>query len=239
MKASFPTLKVGKEAFTDFRTGTVPHVTEHRRLPKGPHNLSRDEVAGTQRARLIDAVLENAGKRGYVATTVGHITATAGVSRTSFYEQFTGKQDAFLAAYREITAEFIAQGVAAGAEAATPLDAVAACCDFLVDYVHRRPTAVRAALLEIYALGDAGLEAREKTLRAGEAVFDRTAEWLRATDPALPSPPPFTARTVVAATIELITQAIWIGTEDAYGQAREAVRYTWLLGLFGHRGVDA
>lgn len=215
------------------------HVTEHRKLPKGPHNLSRDEVAGTQRARLIDAVLENTGKRGYVATTVGHITATAGVSRTSFYEQFTGKQDAFLAAYREITTEFITQGVAVGAEAATPLDAVSACCDFLVDYVHRRPIAVRAVLLEIYALGDAGLEVRENTLRAGEAVFDRTARWLRATDPALPSPPPFTARTVVAATIELITQAIWIGTEDAYGQAREAVRYTWLLGLFGHRSVDA
>ncbi|WP_233620539.1 TetR/AcrR family transcriptional regulator [Amycolatopsis sp. WAC 01416] len=214
-------------------------MTEHRKLPKGPHNLSRDEVAGTQRARLIDAVLENTGERGYVATTVGHITATARVSRTSFYEQFDGKQDAFLAAYRALTGEFIAQGVAAGAQSATPLDAVTACCDFLVDYVHRRPTAVRAVLLEIYALGDAGLEVRENTLRAGEAVFDRTAKWLRATDPTLPAPPPFTARTVVAATIELITQAIWIGTEEAYGQAREAVRYTWLLGLLGHRSVDA
>ncbi|WP_082857641.1 TetR/AcrR family transcriptional regulator [Amycolatopsis regifaucium] len=210
-----------------------------RKLPKGPHNLSRDEVAGTQRARLIDAVLENTGTRGYVATTIGHLTATAGVSRTSFYEQFTDKQDAFLTAYRQTTAEFIAQGVAVAAEAATPLDAVTACCDFLVDYVHRRPTAVRAVLLEIYALGDAGLEARETTLRAGEAVFDRTAKWLCATDPALPAPPPFTARTVVAATIELITQAIWNATEDAYGQAREAVRYTWLLGLFGHQGIDA
>lgn len=227
------------KAFTVVWTGTVLHVTEHRRLPKGPHNLSRDEVAGTQRARMIDAVLENAGKRGYVATTVGHITATAGVSRTSFYEQFTGKQDAFLAAYRQITTEFIEQGVAVATAAATPLDAVTACCDFLVDYVHRRPTEVRAVLLEIYALGDAGLEVRENTLRAGEAVFEQTAKWLRATDPALPPPPPFTARTVVAATIELITQAIWNATEDAYAQAREAVHYTWLLGLFGHRGSDS
>jgi AcrR family transcriptional regulator len=211
----------------------------HRKLPKGPHNLSRDEVAETQRARLIDAVLENVGKRGYVATTVGHITATAGVSRTSFYEQFTGKQDAFLTAYRAITAEFIEQGVAVAAETSTPLEAIVACGDFLVDYVHRRPTAVRAVLLEIYALGDAGLEARENTLRAGEAVFDRTAKWLCATDPTLPSPPPFTARTVVAATIELITQAIWNATEDAYAQTREAVRYTWLLGLFGHQSIRA
>lgn len=213
-------------------------MTAHRKLPKGPHSLSRDEVAGTQRARLIDAVLENVGTRGYLGTTVGHITATAGVSRTSFYQQFTDKQDAFLAAYRVLSNDFIDQGVTVAAAAPTPLDAVAACGDFLVGYVHRRPTAVRAVLLEIFALGDAGLQAREEVLRAGEAVFDRTVLWLRSTDPALPAPPPFTARTVVAATIELITQAIWQATEEAYDQAREAVRYTWLLGMFGHQSLS-
>ncbi len=213
-------------------------MTAHRKLPKGPHGLSRDEVAGTQRARLIDAVLENVGTRGYLGTTVGHITATAGVSRTSFYQQFADKQDAFLAAYRVLSNDFIDQGVAVAAAAPTPLEAVTACGDFLVDYVHRRPTAVRAVLLEIFALGDAGLQAREEVLRAGEAVFDRTVLWLRSTDPALPAPPPFTARTVVAATIELITQAIWQATEEAYDQAREAVRYTWLLGMFGHRSLS-
>ncbi|MFD9892703.1 TetR/AcrR family transcriptional regulator [Amycolatopsis sp. NPDC059027] len=210
-----------------------------RTLPKGPHNLSRDEVAGTQRARLIDAVLDNVGARGYPHTTIGHITAAAGVSRTSFYEQFADKQDAFLVAYRSFTTEFLDEAVAVAAGALTPLQALTACGDFLVDHVHRHPTAVRAVLLEIYALGDAGLRARELTLRAGEAVFDRTVGWLRKTDPALPVPPPFTARTVVAATIELIAQAIWHGTEDAYAQTREAVRYTWQLGLFGHQYVHA
>jgi len=207
------------------------------RLPKGPHGLSREEVAGAQRARLIEAVLANVGERGYAATTVGHVTASAGVSRTSFYEQFTGKQAAFLAAYRSATGEFLDQGVAVAAEAPTPSDAVAACGDFVVGYARRRPVVTRAVLLEIYALGDAGLEAREEVLRAGEAVFDRTAAWLRTTDPKLPLPPSFTARTVVAATIELLTQAIWLDTAEAYDRAREAIRHTWLLGLFGHRNV--
>ncbi len=214
--------------------GTVPRV---RTLPKGPHGLSREEVAGAQRARLVEAVLANVGERGYAATTVGHITAAAGVSRTSFYEQFTGKQDAFLAAYRAETGQFLGQGVAVAMAAPSPLAAVAACGDFLVGYAHRRPVAARAVLLEIYALGPAGLEAREEVLRAGEAVFDRTAAWLRTTEPALAPPPPFTARTVVAATIELLTQAIWLATDDAYEQAREAIRHTWLLGLFGHRAI--
>jgi AcrR family transcriptional regulator len=212
---------------------------QDRKLPKGPHSLTREEVADTQRARLIDAVLTNVGERGYATTTVGHITAAAAVSRTSFYEQFTDKQDAFLAAYRELTTDFIEQSVAVAATALTPLEAVDACSDFLVGYVHSRPTAVRAVLLEIYAVGDAGLKAREHTLRAGEAVFNRTAAWLRTTEPTLASPPAFTARTVVAATIELLTQAIWHATDEAYAQAREAVRYTWLLGLFGHRGIPA
>ncbi|GAB3164948.1 hypothetical protein GCM10027258_87170 [Amycolatopsis stemonae] len=207
------------------------------RLPKGPHGLSREEVAGAQRARLVDAVLANVGERGYAATTVGHVTASAGVSRTSFYEEFSGKEDAFLAAYRTVTGRFLAQGVAISAEAPTPLAAVTACGDFVVGYVRRRPAAARAVLLEIYAVGDAGLEAREEVLRAGEAVFDRTAAWLRTTDPEVPLPPPFTARTVVAATIELLTQAIWAATDEAYDRAREAIRHTWLLGLFGHRTI--
>lgn len=211
--------------------------TQDRRLPKGPHSLSREEVAGAQRARLIEAVLANVGERGYAATTVGHVTASAGVSRTSFYEQFTGKQAAFLAAYRSVTGLFLDQGVATAAEAATPLAAVTACGDFVVGFVRRRPVVARAVLLEIYALGDAGLEAREEVLRASEAVFDRTAAWLYTTDPKLPVPPPFTARTVVAATIELLTQAIWLGTDEAYDRAREAIRHTWLLGLFGHRNL--
>ncbi|GLY34997.1 hypothetical protein Amsp01_010210 [Amycolatopsis sp. NBRC 101858] len=213
--------------------------TEDRRLPKGPHSLSRAEVAGAQRARLIEAVLANVGERGYAATTVGHVTASAGVSRTSFYEQFTGKQDAFLAAYRALTGEFLDQGVAVATEAPSPLAAVTACGDFVVGYVRRRPVVARAVLLEIYALGDVGLEAREEVLRAGEAVFDRTAVWLRTTDPDLPLPPPFTARTVIAATIELLTQAIWLASDEAYDRAREAIRHTWLLGLFGHRDIPA
>ncbi|MDT8912348.1 TetR/AcrR family transcriptional regulator [Amycolatopsis sp. PS_44_ISF1] len=209
------------------------------RLPKGPHSLSREQVAGAQRARLVEAVLAKVGERGYANTTVGHITTAAGVSRTSFYEQFAGKQDAFLAAYDVLTTEFIDQGVAVALAAPTPLEAVTACADQLVGYVHRHPTAVRAALLEIHALGDAGLEARERTLRRGEAVFNRTADWLRTTDPTLATPPSFTARTVIAATIELLTQAIWHGTDAVYTQTREAIRYTWLLGLFGHRDIPA
>ncbi|MCR6489883.1 TetR/AcrR family transcriptional regulator [Amycolatopsis sp. OK19-0408] len=211
--------------------------TQDRRLPKGPHSLSREEVAGAQRARLVDAVLANVGERGYAATTVGHITASAGVSRTSFYEQFTGKQAAFLAAYRDVTEAFLAQGVAVAAEAPGPLAAVTACGDFVVGYVRRRPVVARAVLLEIYALGDPGLEAREEVLRASEAVFDRTAAWLHTTDPMVPLPPPFTGRTVVAATIELLTQAIWLATDEGYDRAREAIRHTWLLGLFGHRNI--
>ncbi|VVJ20796.1 Uncharacterised protein [Amycolatopsis camponoti] len=214
-------------------------TTRDRKLPKGPHSLSREEVAEAQRARLVEAVLANVGERGYAATTVGHVTAAAGVSRTSFYEQFADKEAAFLAAYRTVTAEFLEQGVALALAAPNPLAAVTACGDFVVGYVRRHPVVARAVLLEIHALGDAGLEAREEVLRAGEAVFDRTASWLRTTEPDLAPPPPFTARTVVAATIELLTQAIWLATEEAYDQAREAVRHTWLLGLFGHGAIPA
>src|SRR4051794_4936808 len=91
---------------------TVPSTymtTEERveRLPKGPHDLTRAQVETSQRQRILDAVLDVVGSHGYASATVAHITRSAGVSRTTFYEQFASKQVAFLAAYDEFGKQFL------------------------------------------------------------------------------------------------------------------------------------
>lgn len=67
-----------------------------RRLPPGP-GRRREEVRAHQRARLIAATIELAAERGYRRTTVEDIAGLAGVSKASFYEQFSGKPECFLA----------------------------------------------------------------------------------------------------------------------------------------------
>jgi AcrR family transcriptional regulator len=83
-------------------------VETTERLPRGPHGLTREQVQASQRQRILDAALDVVGERGYAATTVADITSAAGVSRTTFYEQFQNKLDAFLTAYDEFGKAFLA-----------------------------------------------------------------------------------------------------------------------------------
>src|SRR3954447_12383520 len=79
------------------------------RLPKGPHTFSREQVQDSQRQRILDAILDVVGEHGYAGATVADVTTAAGVSRTTFYEQFRNKQDAFLTAYDEFGRRFLAE----------------------------------------------------------------------------------------------------------------------------------
>src|SRR6266511_4356448 len=69
-------------------------------LPRGPHSLPRDVVVSSQRARIVRGLIEVVAEKGYVATTVADVIGRAGVSRTTFYQQFKDKEDCFLLAYQ-------------------------------------------------------------------------------------------------------------------------------------------
>ena len=68
----------------------------YRQLRPGP-GRGREEVLANQRSRLRCATIELVAERGYDSTTVGDIVQLAGVSKTSFYEQFSGKDECFIA----------------------------------------------------------------------------------------------------------------------------------------------
>ncbi len=82
----------------DAPTGLAPELALAR-LPVGRHGLPRSFVTRNQRLRLIAAMLRVLPQHGYPATTIGHLTAEAGVSRAAFYKQFSSKEECFLATY--------------------------------------------------------------------------------------------------------------------------------------------
>jgi AcrR family transcriptional regulator len=208
---------------------TVQPETAYR-LPRGPHGLSREQVQASQRQRLLDAVLDVVGEHGYAAATVADITAAAGVSRTTFYEQFRNKLDAFLTAYDEFGRAFLAD--VGGTPATTPADTLSAAGERLVDWGRRRPLACRAFLVEIHAVGEEGLERRDRMMDLAVEQFERVAAWVRTIDPELPPPPRLVGRAVVAASWELAAQAVRT-PGDTTTESREALAYIWLLGLTG------
>jgi AcrR family transcriptional regulator len=200
------------------------------RLPKGPHSLTREQVQASQRQRILDAVLDVVGEHGYGAATVAHITKAAGISRTTFYEQFDNKQEAFLTAYDEFGRQFLAD--IGSVPTTTPAEALAASADRLVDWGRRRPLASRAFLVEIHAVGDKGFAHRDRAMKRAEELFDAVAAWIRSVDPSLPEPPRLVGRAVIAASWELTAQAVR-RPGDTTAESREALAYIWLLGLTG------
>lgn len=201
------------------------------RLPKGPHDLTREQVQASQRQRILDATLEAVGEYGYAAATVAHVTKAAGVSRTTFYEQFSSKQDAFLTAYDEFGEQFLTE--IAGVTTTTPAETMSTAAERLVDWGQRRPLASRAFLVEIHAVGAEGFAHRDRAMQLAEQRFDAVAAWVRSIDPRLPRPPRLVGRAVVAASWELTAQSVRTAG-DTRAETRDALAYIWLLGLTGH-----
>lgn len=84
-------------------------------LPGGHHGLSPEQVAESQRERLLAGVAYAVAERGYRATTITEIVRAASVSSAAFYKHFENKEQCFLAAFdavvdhlRDLVAEAVA-----------------------------------------------------------------------------------------------------------------------------------
>jgi len=66
--------------------------------------LVREQLADLQRARIIGAMFQVAAERGAGSVSVAHVVERAGVSRRTFYELFSDRDDCLLAAFEQALA---------------------------------------------------------------------------------------------------------------------------------------
>jgi AcrR family transcriptional regulator len=133
-------------------------------LPRGPHSLSREQVAVNQRQRLMAAMVEAVGEHGYAKTTVAQLTARAGVSRKAFYQHFANKQQCFLETYDALAAEAVQVVTDAYLrESATEASARSG-IDALFEWAIENQRALRLILMEVGSTGPAGIARRERLL---------------------------------------------------------------------------
>ncbi|MER7545741.1 TetR/AcrR family transcriptional regulator [Actinomadura sp.] len=79
---------------------------------------SAEERRAERRERLLAAGLELFGTRGYAATSIERLCATASVSTRNFYEEFTGREELLTALHSSINQRAAEALAAAYAEAA-------------------------------------------------------------------------------------------------------------------------
>ncbi|MGP3948223.1 TetR/AcrR family transcriptional regulator [Streptomyces sp. 7N604] len=156
-----------------------PSLTD---LPRGPHGLAPELVAGSQRQRLIYAITAVVSEKGYAATTVTDVTSRAGVSRKTFYEHFADKEECFAAASdtgRDLMIKRLEASFArSAAQSLEPIATLRASIRAFLGLIAEEPEFARAFFLETVTAGGRALEHQAscrlwfaETTRAWHAKF--------------------------------------------------------------------
>jgi len=142
-------------------------VGQLEQLPRGRHGLAPETVVESQRSRILTAMVEVTAERGFADCRIADVIAYAGVSRKTFYELFSDKEDCFLAAYDlwlgrlfSTTAEaFDSPGEAAWAERIR--FGMASFLEFIAEH----PAAAGFCIVEVLAAGPKALARRDAGVR--------------------------------------------------------------------------
>lgn len=177
------------------------------RLRPGRHQLSRDEVRAHQRKRVFAAMEQVMSAKGYLDASVADIIRAAGVSRQTFYELFTSKQDCFVASYTRRQESMIAR-ITDLATGATPLERFGVVLRAYLESMAADTGRSRLYLVGVYAAGDEAIGHRlvlQQQFADGVAdIFGATTEQDR-----------FHCRTVIAAVSAMVTTALLNDDADA------------------------
>jgi AcrR family transcriptional regulator len=167
-------------------------------LPRGPHKLSREEVTRSQRNRLIRAMAEAMAENGYAQTSVADVLGRARVSRETFYQQFSSKQDCFIAAYEQAASEILANLDREAASAGTPLERFDRTLGVYLEALAGEPAFARLFMIEVYSAGDEVLERRAE-------IQQRFADLVSAAFGARDTTERFACEALVAAIATMVT----------------------------------
>jgi AcrR family transcriptional regulator len=140
--------------------------------------------------------------------SVEDIVVTSGVSRRTFYDNFRGKEDVYLAAYDAVTQQLLQQ-VYAAYEAADGLvaktrDSLAAFLTFIAE----EPAFADMCIVEVMAAGTNAIERRNQTMTAFAEMIGRAAA---ADLPKSKLPPALTAETLVGGIYEVVYSRVLQG----------------------------
>ncbi|HEY8581770.1 MAG TPA: TetR/AcrR family transcriptional regulator, partial [Capillimicrobium sp.] len=158
-------------------------------LPRGRHKLPREAVQASQRERLLRAMAETVGERGFEATSVAQVVAAARVSTNTFYRFFADKTDCFIALSEQEGEQLLAALEAQrrdAEDAADALGALDAGLDVFLGWWEGRPAVARAYFAELPSAGPRAMVERDRQIERFGALLRDTAQRARRVLPDLP-----------------------------------------------------
>jgi AcrR family transcriptional regulator len=137
---------------------------------------------GSQRERILTAMIDVVARDGYAATTIAQVIAAGGVSRPTFYDYFKDKDDCFLACLAEIQQQLLAETRQA-VESEAPEHATAATIRSLVAFADSKRELAHVMMNEAMAGGPRALDLRDQGIVDVAQVLEQAHERVTAKKP--------------------------------------------------------
>ena len=175
-------------------------------LRPGPGGLPRGQVTEIQRGRMLAAAVDAVDEVGYAGMTVAQVISRARVSRKTFYDVFSDREDCFLAAFDQALEQGGAVVGEAYADETSWTDGVRAALARLLAAMDEEPAVTRLVVVEALGAGERVLERRRETLDGLAAAVDRGRD-----APGALNPPQVTAEGVVGAVFAVLYSRVLEG----------------------------
>jgi AcrR family transcriptional regulator len=205
-----------------------------RQLPPGRHGLSRAFVAQNQRDRILAAVTDVTSAASYAEMSVEDIVVTAGISRRTFYDHFTNKHEAFLAAYDAAADNLVDVVRSAYARHTTFPRRAGAGLAALLHLLAENPALARMCVVEVLAAGQPAIERRNRAMAAFARMLDRNARAYGARF----NPPPLTAATILGGIYEVVYLRIVQGEIRRLPGLHPDLLYSMLVPYLGPEAAE-
>jgi AcrR family transcriptional regulator len=206
-------------------TESPEYPPELARLPPGRHGLPREFVVHNQRERLIAGLAEAVAEHGYAGTTIAHITRQAAVSRRTFYEHFSSKDECFVAAYDTVMSELHTRVAEAFGEEKKWPQAVKAGIRAMLQYLASEPNLARLSMVEALVAGPVVVERYDTAIQNLVPYFAAGRDGLSKSK--LAGLSPTTEEALVGGMVSLISRRIFSGqTKELESLLPDLVEFT-------------
>jgi AcrR family transcriptional regulator/DNA-binding MarR family transcriptional regulator len=170
------------------------------RAPQAYNGTVRAQLGELQRARIIGAMLDVATERGASSVSVAHVVERSGVSRRTFYELFTDREDCFLAAFEQALS-YASQRVIPAHEAEKAWrERIRAGLVALLSFLDEEPRMGRVLIAESLAGGPRTLARRSEVIAQLTSIVEQGAAQGKSSF----TPSPLTGEGVVGGVLAVI-----------------------------------
>jgi AcrR family transcriptional regulator len=174
--------------------------TVSSRLRPGPNGLPRGQVTEIQRGRMIAAAVEAVEEVGYARMTVAQVISRARVSRKTFYDVFSDREDCFLAAFDQALVQARSMAADAFRREEGWRDGIRGALAGLLVLMDEEPGLAKLCIVEALGAGERVLERRARVLDELACVIDEG----RYASTTSREPPDVTAEGIVGAVFAVL-----------------------------------